>query len=62
MDLTIGVNSSVPKAVLELSIQLQSSRQLTADIAAYVLAESTQNVRGDDDIISTANCAINQAL
>ena len=51
MDLTIGANTAVPTAVLELSVQLQSSRQLSADISAYVLAESTQKVRGDDDMI-----------
>lgn len=51
MDLTIGANTAVPTAVLELSVQLQSSRGLSADISAYVLAESTQKVRGDDDMI-----------
>jgi tellurite resistance protein TerA len=51
MDLTLGANTSVPTALLELHVELQSQRNLTADVCAYVLAESTQKVSGDDDMI-----------
>jgi tellurite resistance protein TerA len=51
MDLTLGANTSVPTALLELHIELQSQRNLIADVSAYVLAESTLKVSGDDDMI-----------
>ncbi len=51
MNLTIGANAAVPTAILELHVQLRSQRQLTADVSAYVLAEATQKVSGDDDMI-----------
>ncbi len=47
--LIAGANTALPNVPLRLEIRQHG--QKTADISAYVLAESTQKVRGDQDMI-----------
>ena len=53
MQLTIGANTSIPNDQLELHLQVRrrAGQNATVDVSAYALAETTQKVRGDQDMI-----------
>lgn len=53
MQLTIGANTTIPNDQLELHLQIRprSGQSATVDVSAYALAEATQKVRGDQDMI-----------
>lgn len=53
MQLTIGANTAIPTDQLELHLQVipRSGTVATVDVSAYALAEATQKVRGDQDMI-----------
>jgi tellurite resistance protein TerA len=53
MQLSIGANTAIPSDQLELHLQVvpRHATHVTVDVSAYALAESSQKVRGDQDMI-----------
>lgn len=53
MELTIGANTAIPTDQLELQLRIvpRSGAVATVDVSAYALAEASQKVRGDQDMI-----------
>lgn len=53
MELTIGANTAIPTDQLELHLRVipRSGAVATVDVSAYALAEASQKVRGDQDMI-----------
>lgn len=53
MQLTIGANTTIPTDQLELQLRIipRSATSSTVDVSAYALAEASQKVRGDQDMI-----------
>lgn len=53
MQLTIGANTAIPTDQLELHLRVipRGGAVVTVDVSAYALAETSQKVRGDQDMI-----------
>ena len=53
MELSIGANTAIPTDQLELHLRVipRSGHTSTVDVSAYALAETSQKVRGDQDMI-----------
>lgn len=53
MQLTIGANTTIPTDQLELQLRIvpRAGAVVTVDVSAYALAETSQKVRGDQDMI-----------